>query len=130
MTEYGAGEEALRQAVRRLRRPSPPPEGLPGDLCTRLETGLLFCMPRECAALFVDDRIAQWKATIPEPGPTIDQVRALIDYLFTRYNAQGENALWLFLTVLGERTSPADACYRRLCLLSTDLHRILKGRRK
>ncbi len=125
------GEDALRQTLRKMRRRTPAPVGLPGDLCCRLETGLVLCMPRDYAPLFVDSRLATWRNAIPDDaGPTIDQVRALIDALYARANAQGENALWLFLTVLSERTSPSDACYRHLCLLAADLHRTLAGRPK
>ena len=111
--------------MRRLKPATPaPPTGLPGELYDRLETTLLTCAPSDCAPIFVDDRISPWREMIPEAACSIDQARALIDMLFPRYNDAGDNALALFLIVLSERTNLADACHRRLFLLSTELNRL------
>jgi len=127
------GEEHLTAAIRQLkRRPitPAPPKGLPGELYDRLETALLVCAPADCAPLFVDNRLSPWREMLPESHCTIDQARAIIATLFNRHNAQGDNVLVLFLTVLAERVSPADACHRQLYLLSTELRRTLEGRPK
>lgn len=125
------GEETLRAVIRRLRAPQapPPPQGLPGDLCDRLETAFLTCVPDDAETLFIDTRLAPWRECLPHKRSSIDHARAMIDTLFTRYNAQEENALILFLTVLAERTNPADACHRRFCLLASELRHLLKPAR-
>ena len=125
------GEEALLAVIHRLRRPQapPPPQGLPGDLCDRLEATLLTCAPDDYEPLFVDARLAPWRESLKRPHSRIDQARALIDTLFDHYDADDENALILFLVVLGERTSPRDACFRRLNLLTAELRQCLRSAR-
>jgi hypothetical protein len=116
----------LRAAVRRLRAGGAPrPEGLPGELCDRLELALLRCAPADVEALFLDDRINPWRDLIPESGNAVDRARALIDALFHRADDHHTNALVLFLDVLHERTSPRDACHRRLYLLRCELQGLL-----
>lgn len=128
-THDRAGEEALRQALRRLKPATPPPpQGLPGELYDRLETTLLTCAPSDYVPLFVDERIAPWAELFPHRHCSTDTARALIAALYPRFSSAGDNALVLFLLVLCERTNPADACHRRLFLLSTELNRLLQQR--
>lgn len=121
----GPGEAYLRKVLRRLNRECPPPpRGLPGELCDRLEMGILHCCD-DLVPLFIDQRISLWRDRLPEVSTAINLARAVLCFLFGEYNADGDNALVLFLDVLRDRTNPENACYRRLYLLRCDLSVVL-----
>jgi hypothetical protein len=123
------GEQHLKSVIARLRAGAPPPpDGLPAALCDRLELALLACAPADVAPLFLDDRIAPWRDLIPETAAPIDRARAIIDALFHRADHRHTNALILFLDVLHERSSPRDACHRRLYLLRCELQGLIDER--
>ena len=127
------GEQRLRQALRRLRpHTAPPPTGLPGELCDRLELTLLTCAPinaTELRALFVDNRVSQWKGDIPITQSPVTRARTIIETLFSQENTLHENALILLLYVLRDRTDINNSCYRRLSLLAQDIERVIKAQR-
>jgi hypothetical protein len=97
--------------------------GLPAEVYERLHTALLRCdvfrNDDALAAVFVDARISQWAAELPEAGSKGGRVRATIKYLVDKHNAQEENALVLFLRVLSKEVS--DSRHRDLVQLAHDV---------
>lgn len=102
---------------------------LPADLARRLHNLLLTCGPfdsdSQLKAVFIDDRIAQWGADLPQVASRGGRASALLDYLLPRANRAGANALVLFLQVLQGRHHPQDSCYGRLEQMAGELRRAL-----
>ncbi|MBN2391101.1 MAG: hypothetical protein JXR84_10265 [Anaerolineae bacterium] len=98
---------------------------IPPDLYNRLHTTLLRCAPfasdQALAAVFVDERISQWAADLPEATSKGERVRAILKYLVDKRNTAGENALVLFLHVLYEPLAPTDALRQELAVLADEL---------
>ncbi len=98
---------------------------IPPDLSQRLHKTLLRCAPfdsdQALEAVFVDERIGQWIADLPEASSKGGRVRAVIKYLNDKRNTQGENALVLFLHVLYESLAPTDALRQELAVLADEL---------
>ncbi len=135
MTEYGPGETALREALRRRRAArsrASIPEGLPSRLYFSLRTYLLHCGPFHSAdalqSLFVDERIHAWYNEIAfgQMMPS-ERVRIVIDKLYSRSSPAGDNALCQFLLVLVDMIDPGDVCKANLEALHADLSRHCRG---
>ena len=98
---------------------------IPPDLSQRLHKTLLRCAPfasdQALAAVFVDERISQWAADLPEASSKGERVRATLKYLADKRNTRGENALVLFLHVLYEPLAPTDALRQELATLAAEL---------
>ena len=102
------------------------PEAIPAKLEQRLRRTLLRCGPFESDAalctVFVDARIAGWRDHIPDSTPSrARRVEAFIESLRDRRNANGEEALVLFLHVLADRTPSGDSCRRELATCAAEL---------
>jgi hypothetical protein len=99
--------------------------GLTPQLRQKLRVALLECGPFDSAAslqaLFSDTRIAAWRYRLPEASTSAGRVEATVDFLYRRENDHGENALALFLQVLGEGIAEGDSCHRRLLALAADV---------
>lgn len=123
------GERHLREALRRLGHPrtAPMPNGLPGELYDRLEMALLTCAPSdplELRALFIDERINQWRDLLPQASTCIARTREIIAALYAITNAHHENALAVLLYVLRDRNHHNNTCYRKLGLLISDVEKL------
>lgn len=91
-----------------------------------LRTTLLTCGPFDdidsLRATFVDSRISHWRNAIPLAPSPVEQVDVTISFLSTRFNANRENALLLFLSVLAEGTDSNDGCYNELLAVAKKLN--------
>lgn len=100
---------------------------IPPELLNRLHTTLLRCEPfgsnDALEAVFVDARIGQWAADLPEASSNDKRVRATIKYLLGKRDTNDEHALVLLLGVLCEQTPPADARQQELTDLADELER-------
>lgn len=98
---------------------------LPSTLMNRLRTTLLSCGPfssaRELRAVFINQRISQWRSRLPESSNAADRVDAVIDYLGGKQSRDGKNGLVLFLRILIERTDPSDMCQQDLLALAVEI---------
>lgn len=101
------------------------PKGISNSLNHELRKVLVQCGPftttRDIQAIFVDERIQQWRIGLPEVDTLIQRVDGIVDYLHNRFNDVGENALVLLLKVLTERTEPTDACYQQFLSLGIQI---------
>ncbi len=109
-------------------------EGLPGDFLNRLKVvfkkSSYFDEDRTLRGLFVDEKISNWQANIPNarsPGERTDQ---LVDALHDQYNNQHENVLLLFTHVLKEKISRDNSLHQELEQLIEEFQKILKETRK
>lgn len=75
----------------------------------------------ELKAVFSDARISTWQHNLPQVNNPDNRVKAVIQFLFDSSNAAHENALVLFLQVLGESTDPSNSCHKRLLELAHGL---------
>lgn len=95
------------------------------EVNSRLRRTLLECDETEShqqlRALFVDQRINQWRDELPEANSQSARVVALIDYLYDKTNDAGENALVLFIQVLRDHFNPTDSLHPRLNSLAEKL---------
>ncbi len=102
---------------------------IPPDLSQRLHKTLLRCDSFDSngalAAVFVDARISQWAADLPEASSKGERVRAILKYLADKRNTRGENALVLFLDVLYEPLAPTDALRQGLVVLAAELEQYM-----
>lgn len=98
---------------------------IPHNLKAKLEETLLTCGPfdsnAELKATFVDARINAWRNNLPEATNQQSRVRATIDFLCDKSNTEQENALVLFLRVIGESISPQLACHSNLLEVANEL---------
>lgn len=58
----------------------------------------------ELRGVFADPRLIQWRHSLPEASNRASRVNFTIAKLLDDWNADGDNALYLFLYVLGEQT--------------------------
>jgi len=105
--------------------PATSAQDLTPDILARLRETLLRCGPfeadRQANPLFVDARLAPWRYAVPWAGSAEEKVAALIDKLSDQRDAQGGNALALFLRVLAEQKDAADQCHLDLARLADEL---------
>lgn len=98
---------------------------LPSQLMNRLRVTLLSCGPFDSSqalrAVFIDQRISQWRSRLPESGNPAGRAEGIIDYLGGKQNRNGESALVQFLHVLHERTEPGDKCQQELLVLAGEV---------
>jgi len=100
--------------------------GLPTELHPRIREALLRCScfgsDRELNALFADERLAPWRNQIPDNTPNREaRVNTLIDDLHDQADAEGHNALALFLSILAGHCDPADSLHVELHNLAIEL---------
>ncbi len=99
--------------------------GIPPHLYHPLHSGLLECgfftTDPELNAIFVDERISLWRNHLPESNNQTSRVKRVIQFLYSQFNQQNQNALVLFLSVLSELIDPVDDCYQRLINLIHEL---------
>lgn len=104
--------------------------GISGELLSDLRETLLACGPfyssSELRTVFVDARLQPWRNNLPDAGSNTGRVEAVISYLIDRHNRHGDNALYLLVQVLRDRTDPEDACYDRLAVIGQRVERELK----
>ncbi|MBN1874664.1 MAG: NACHT domain-containing protein [Anaerolineae bacterium] len=98
---------------------------IPYDLLLRLHKTLLRCgsfvSDHALQAIFVDSRLSQWKAGLPEATSDAERVRLTVEYLSEKRNVSGENGLVLLLYVLCDQTPPTDASHHELAQLANEL---------
>lgn len=104
-------------------------KALSPDLLKQLRRVLTRCGPfeeeRELRALFVDERLALWQEDLPHANSPGARVDLLVEYLYDKYHRDhAENGLVLFLAVLQDSLSEADACHEEV----ERLGRRLQGR--
>jgi len=95
--------------------------GISPGLNKQLNSVLLNCGPfdsdQQLRAVFVDARIKPWRNRLLDASSPSERVQMAIDRLNNQCTSEGENALALFLQVLGESVSPEDACHHHLTQL-------------
>jgi hypothetical protein len=94
-------------------------------LCDVLVRCDCFASEAQLRARFADSRISAWRDTLKQTDSPAARVHAVIAHLSERYDAQGHNALVLFLRVLADQTPVNDAQHRALVQLAADLERVL-----
>lgn len=62
-----------------------------------------FDSNEELRGVFADPRLSQWRHSVPEASNRASRVNLAIAKLLEDWNANGENALYLFLVVLSEQ---------------------------
>jgi hypothetical protein len=106
----------------------PTTEGIPGSILLRLRDTLSRCDEFEnnekLAAVFIDDRISNWRYSVPQPTDLQTRVDALIGYLFDVRNSKGESGLVLFLYTLRDRKVSSGELEQQLTTLIADLEPI------
>ena len=99
--------------------------GLDSTIRNRLHEVLPLCSAfqsdQNLRAIFVDERIYEWRTTVPEAGSVYDRVSLTIDFLLERKNLAGENALVLFITNCADRVDPGKMLHHQLNKLAADL---------
>mgnify|MGYP006295964363 CR=1 FL=1 len=101
-------------------------QGIPTETYHKLYETLLQCGPfgsvDALRAVFVEHRIAPWRATVPQQAK--DQatlVQATIAALCDQYTPEGDNVLVLFLRALSRRKDAGDVCKQALATLADTL---------
>jgi len=101
------------------------------SLQSRLRNALLKCAPfNSDDALRVifnnDARIAVWKHTVPEAVTPASRVSFLVSQFMDAWNAEGQNALSLFLCALNDALEcGSEDLAKELCALSVEVHTAL-----
>ncbi len=100
------------------------------SLQNRLRDALLRCAPfgsNEALRLLFDDcRLAAWKYNVPEAATPASRVSFLISQFMDAWNADGQNALSLFICVLVERPDCGAQCPAPdLCALANEVQMAL-----
>jgi len=103
---------------------------LPPPLQNRLRDVLLRCAPfgsnDALRAVFSDARIIAWQHNVPEAASSASRVSFLVSQFMDAWNADGENALSLFLCALSEFPDCGAQCPTAdLCALSAEVHKTL-----
>jgi hypothetical protein len=92
--------------------------GIPSDVYQQLMRVLLNCGPfdddRSLRAFFVDSRISAWRASVPGASSPVKRAKGLIAFLHDKHNADQQNALILFLSVLRDNVPPNNLCHQEL----------------
>ena len=103
-------------------------EGIPGNILIRLRDTLSRCDEFESneklAAVFIDDRISNWRHSVPQSTDLQTRVDALIKYLFDVRNSKGKSGLVLFLYALRDRKVYSGELEQQLKELIADLESI------
>ena len=98
---------------------------LPPEVLKSLRATLLQCDPlasdAQLRAVFVDERIAPWKYSIPEAQTIDDRVNGLIYTLSGRKDNQQRSALALALRVLADQVDEKDCNHDQLKKLAETL---------
>ncbi len=85
---------------------------LPSLLHNKLRQTLMdngpFDSNEELRGIFADPRLSQWRHSVPEATNRASRVNFTIAKLLDDWNANGENALYLFLVVLTENMENLD----------------------
>lgn len=104
--------------------------GIPPELLTKLRHTLEKCdefaTSRHLSAMFIDQRLSDWRNGIPEAGSITERVQKLIAWLFQKLHKQYGNGLVLFLQVLQESYQPEDQLKAELVQLAKELDEHLK----
>jgi len=99
--------------------------GISANLLKQIQATLLACGPfasqAALATTFIDSRISVWQQALPEANSADSRVTELIAFLVDRSNAEGENALILFLHVLSDQLDERDKCHHKLLQLANTL---------
>lgn len=136
-TDYPGMTERVNRAVaeqsgQTIQATTTMDSGIPPNLNKQLRTVLLDCGPfatdQELKAIFVDERLSQWRNRIPQANNPTERVERAIEFLFTQHNNVGENALVLFVHALRDRHDKADACHQRLTDVASELEHLIKSR--
>ncbi len=103
---------------------------LPTILHNQVRSALLKCAPfssqEALQRVFGDPRLATWKYNIPEASSSAGRVGALMAQFLDAWNAGGQNALALFLCVMGESPECGSGCPRaELPALSSEVQTTL-----
>jgi 8-oxo-dGTP pyrophosphatase MutT (NUDIX family) len=95
------------------------------DMKNRLKAVLLSCdkfqSSRQLQTVFSDNRLIPWKFSVPEGQTVSERIDNTVDWLIGRYHRNGENALVVFLKVLGESIHYNDANYQKLIDLADEV---------
>jgi len=103
---------------------------LPPPLQNRLRDVLFKCAPfgsnDALRAVFSDARITAWQHNVPEAASSASRVSFLVSQFMDAWNANGENALSLFLCALSAYPDRGVQCPTAdLCALSAEVHTAL-----
>ena len=95
------------------------------DVLNRLRNTLLECGPfdseKDIRPIFIDARLSQWAASLPESTSRQNRVEQVIYYLHDKHNKSGDSALVLLLQILCERVDSEDSCRSTLTELANKL---------
>lgn len=94
-------------------------------ICTALLKCNEFKSDEDLHAAFADPRINMWQDTLHTATNLQSRVRAVVDLLLDKHDSDGQNALFLLLTVLSENYRPADAMHLELLDLASELQTAL-----
>jgi len=100
------------------------------SLQNRLRAALLKCAPfgsnDALRTVFSDARIIAWKHNVPEASNPASRVSFLVSQFMDAWNAEGQNALSLFLCALNEAPERGQECpAEELCALAGEVHAAL-----
>lgn len=85
-----------------------------------------FASAKELRAVFVDERISEWWAWLPQTQSRERRVVQTISLLYGQYNVSQKNALVLLLHVLSERVDPDGVLYDELVEMAGAVERALR----
>ncbi len=95
----------------------------------RLRNALLKCEPFDSnaalRAVFSDARISAWQHNVPEASNRAARVSFLVSQFLDAWNAEGQNALSLFLCALVDSLGRQENLAQELCALSGEIHTAL-----
>jgi len=98
------------------------PTDLNQRLCSTLVRSTAFNSDEALCALFTDVRIAPWRDRISDNTPNRQvRVNTLINDLHDQVDADGNNALALFLSILAGQHPSGDSLHSELHALATEL---------
>ena len=85
-----------------------------------------FASKERLRAVFVDDRISEWRSWLPQTLSRERRVVETISLLYRQYNISQKNALVLLLHVLSERVDPDNVLYDKLLKMANAVERALR----
>ncbi|HOT93325.1 MAG TPA: SUMF1/EgtB/PvdO family nonheme iron enzyme [Anaerolineae bacterium] len=110
------------------------PLGLPSQLYNRLRHVLpdseSFGSEQAIHAIFIDARLSRWRDQLPEARTRLERFQVIVDFLYRQHTDAQENALGLFLRVLGEQLDSKDARQRQLFELADQIEQAEQQARK
>lgn len=99
--------------------------GIPQTLLVPLRQALIDCdelySPRQLRTIFLAEKLRPWQPGLPFADSIGEQADILIEYLAKKHRTSGENALVLFLQLLGARYDSKDERHGRLLALADQL---------